>query len=155
MFTNTPNVKAGWSQNLKLDSMTLNMYSFFSFFFFFFSRATPVAYGGSQTRGLIGATAAGRHHSHSNMGSKPRLQTYTTAQGNTRSLTHSERPGIKLATSWFLVGFVNHWATTGTPEYVFLSFWRQKWSYEAVLFYFLWLHLRHTEVPVPRVELDL
>ena len=25
------------------------------------------------------------------------------------------RPGIKPTTSWFLVGFVNHWATTGTP----------------------------------------
>ena len=32
--------------------------------------------------------------------------TYTTAHGNTRSLTHWARPGIKLATSWFLVGFI-------------------------------------------------
>ena len=29
------------------------------FFFFVFSRATPVAYGGSQARGLIGAVVAG------------------------------------------------------------------------------------------------
>ena len=29
------------------------------FFFLAFSRATPVAYGGSQARGLIGAVAAG------------------------------------------------------------------------------------------------
>ena len=27
------------------------------------------------------------------------------------------RPGIEATTSLFLVGFVNHWATTGTPEY--------------------------------------
>ena len=36
------------------------------FFFSVFSRAAPVAYGGSQTRGLIGAVAAGLCHSHSN-----------------------------------------------------------------------------------------
>ena len=34
----------------------------------------PVAYGGSQARGLIGAVATSLHHSHSNAGSKPRLQ---------------------------------------------------------------------------------
>ncbi|RKM63539.1 hypothetical protein C0984_19550, partial [Clostridioides difficile] len=43
-------------------------------FLFGFSRATPVAYGGSQARGLIGAIAAGLHHSHSNTGSEPHLQ---------------------------------------------------------------------------------
>ena len=41
--------------------------------------------------------------------------TYTTAGGNIGSLTHWSRPGIKPATSWFLVAFVKHWATTGTP----------------------------------------
>ena len=33
--------------------------------------------------------------------------TYTTAHGNTGSLTHCARPGIESATSWFLVGFVS------------------------------------------------
>ena len=32
--------------------------------------------------------------------------TYTTAHGNTRSLTHWARPGIKPTSSWMLVGFV-------------------------------------------------
>ena len=32
---------------------------------------------------------------------------YTTAQGNTGSLTHWARPGIKPATPWFLVRFVS------------------------------------------------
>ena len=41
--------------------------------------------------------------------------TYTTAHGNTGSLTHWTRPGIEPATSWFLVKFINHWATMGTP----------------------------------------
>ena len=44
------------------------------FFFFAFSRAVPMAYGGSQARGLIGAVAAGLHHNHSNAGSEPRLR---------------------------------------------------------------------------------
>uniref|UniRef100_A0A8D0V3C3 Voltage-dependent L-type calcium channel subunit alpha n=1 Tax=Sus scrofa TaxID=9823 RepID=A0A8D0V3C3_PIG len=43
--------------------------NFFFFFFFFcifaFSRATPMAYGGSQAKGLIRAVAASLHHSHS------------------------------------------------------------------------------------------
>ena len=40
---------------------------------FVFSRATSAAHGGSQPRGLIGAIAAGLHHSHSNTRSEPRL----------------------------------------------------------------------------------
>ena len=37
-------------------------------------QATPMAYGGSQARGRMGATAAGLHQSHSNTGSEPCLQ---------------------------------------------------------------------------------
>ena len=33
--------------------------------------------------------------------------TYTTAHGNTRSLTHWSRPGIEPASSWMLVRFVS------------------------------------------------
>jgi len=49
---------------------------FFGFFFFCLLsfRAAPAAYGGSQARGLIGAVAAGLHHSHSNVGSELRLR---------------------------------------------------------------------------------
>ena len=42
-------------------------------FFFLLLRATPMAYGGSQARGPIGATAAGLRHSYSNTGSEPHL----------------------------------------------------------------------------------
>src|SRR5512137_2236721 len=45
--------------------------------------------------------------------------TYTTAHGNAGSLTHRARAGTEPATSWFLVGFVNHCATTGTPTLQF------------------------------------
>ena len=73
---------------------------FFLFLVFFgLFRPAPVAHGGSQTRGLIGAASASLRHSHS----------------NARSLTPWVRPGIKPATSWFLVRFINHWAATGTP----------------------------------------
>ena len=44
------------------------------FFFFCFFGATLMAYRSSQARGLIGATAAGLRHNHSNVGSKWRLQ---------------------------------------------------------------------------------
>ena len=51
-------------------------------------RATPVAYGGSQARGLIRVVAAGLHQSHSDGGIRASSATYTTAHGNARSLTH-------------------------------------------------------------------
>ena len=44
------------------------------FFVCVFFRATPEAYGGSQVRDRIGATAAGLYHSHSNTRSKPCLR---------------------------------------------------------------------------------
>ena len=79
----------------------------FIYFLFAFSKTTPIAHGGSQARGLIGAVAAPIWTASA---------TYTTAQGNSGSLTHWARPGIELATSWFLVGFVNHCTMTGTPR---------------------------------------
>ena len=51
-------------------------------------RAAPTAYEGSQARGRIRAVAAGLSQSHSNAGSEPVSAAYTTAHGNTRSLTH-------------------------------------------------------------------
>ena len=44
---------------------------FFAFFAFF--RATPMAHGSSQVRGLTRTAAADLHHSHSNAGSEARL----------------------------------------------------------------------------------
>ena len=42
--------------------------------------------------------------------------TYTTAQGNARSLTYQARPGIEPASSWILVRFINHRAMTELPK---------------------------------------
>ena len=61
------------------------------FILFYFFKAAPMAYGGSQARGQIGAVAV----------------TYTTAHGNTGSLTHWARPGIEPASSWILVRFMS------------------------------------------------
>ena len=61
------------------------------YLFIFLFRASPAAYGNSQARGQIGATAAGLHHSHS----------------NARSLTHWSRLGTQPVSSWILVRFVS------------------------------------------------
>ena len=88
----------------------------FNFYFLMFWFLGPHLQHMEVSRLGIKAAAAGLHHSHSNsnVGSEPHV-TYTTAHGNIRSLTHWERPGIEPTTSCILVGFVTHWATTGTP----------------------------------------
>ena len=62
----------------RTDSVRLRLFTKNPFFLFLGGSfclfgATPVAYGGSQARDLIRATAAGPHHSHSNTRSEPRL----------------------------------------------------------------------------------
>ena len=96
--------------------------SFFCLFvcLFAFSRAPPMAYGGSQARGPVGAVATSLHYSHSNARYKLHLQPTRQLVAMPDPLTHWVRPGIKPKTSWFLVGFVNHWATMGTPLRSFL-----------------------------------
>ena len=55
-------------KNLKIFQIVMNFICIFCLFAF--SRAAPMAYGGSQGRGLIGAVAAGLHQSHSSEGSE-------------------------------------------------------------------------------------
>ena len=52
----------------------INIIVIFFFCLFAISWAAPVAYGGSQARGLIGAVATSLRQSHSNAGSEPHLQ---------------------------------------------------------------------------------
>ena len=119
----------------------LQRWKFYLFIYLFclfvFSRAAPVAYGSSQARGPIRAVAASQRWSHSNVGIRARgpigvvaasqrqshsnvgiramSATYTTAHDDDGFLTHWAGLGIEPSTSWFVVGFVNHWATRGTP----------------------------------------
>ena len=65
------------------------MFFVFVFFCLFaISWTAPTAHGGSQAWGRIGAVATSLRQSHSNAGSKPAPETYTTAHSNTGSLTH-------------------------------------------------------------------
>ena len=52
-----------------LTAMLHERHFFFFLVFLPFLGPLPATYGGSQARGLIGAVAAGLHHSHSNAGS--------------------------------------------------------------------------------------
>ena len=102
--------------------------SFFSFFLsFFFSlfRAAPTAYGSSQARGPIGATAACLQHSHKNYDIHYQIpatsSTYTTAPGNQilNPLSKAwDRTHISLDPSWVCY----HRAVSGTPQIHSYSF---------------------------------
>ena len=87
------------------------------FFFFFLSFQGPTC-GIRRFPGL----QSNRSYSCRRMPEPPQRQipaasaTYTTAHGNAGSLTHWARPGIEPASSRFLVGFINCWATTRTPK---------------------------------------
>ena len=57
-----------------LDSWPVFFVCLFVCFLVLFFRAAPLANGGSQARGPVGAIAAGLPHSHSNAGSEPNLR---------------------------------------------------------------------------------
>ena len=61
-------------QKGRLDVIYFILFYFYFFGLFAFFRAAPAAYGSSQAKGLIGTVAAGLGQSHSNTGSKLRLQ---------------------------------------------------------------------------------
>ena len=67
-----------------------------------------------------------RHMEVPRLGVKLELQVpaYTTAYGNTGSLTHWARPGMEPETSWFLVGFIS-----AVPRWELLEIFKctQKW----------------------------
>ena len=67
----------GWGSGFRLHPFILVFVFLFViiiFCLFAFSRAAPVACGGSQARGRIGAVATSLHHSHSDARSEPRLR---------------------------------------------------------------------------------
>ena len=68
----------------------LLLFAPFGSFFFFFFRATPAAYGSSQARGQIRATAASLLYATATATWDPSriYNLHHNSQGNTRSLTH-------------------------------------------------------------------
>ena len=96
------------SRSFTPTSQYVYLFIFFVFFFFFnLFRTAPLAYGGSQAKGLTGPVAAGLCHCHSKCQIWATSMTYTTAHGNTRSLTRWAKPGIEPTTSWFPVRFIS------------------------------------------------
>ena len=90
----------------------------------FFLKATPKAHGSSQAYRCEGSNGSYRLWSKS----QPqqcriwaKSTTYTIAHSNARSPTHWERPGIKPATSWILVGFVSDAPQWELPYTKFLT----------------------------------
>ena len=81
--------QVAWGQALLQTQRFICLFLFLSF------RPTPVACGGFQARGQIGAVATGLHHSHSNARSQSHLQP-TTADGNATSLTVEQGQGLNL-----------------------------------------------------------
>ena len=104
-----------------LSKMSKYVKILYMFICFCFLEPYPLAYGGSQARGLIGAIAAGLHHSHSN----------TSDPSHVCHLCHSSwqhwilNPLIE-ARGWthnLMVPTGNHFhcATTGTPVRIYLN----------------------------------
>ena len=95
-----------------LPGFQINLFHFlfilFYFILFLLFRTTHTAYGGSQARGQIRATAASLCHSHSNSGSKPRLGPGSTTHSNASSPPPTERgQGSNPRPSWILVRFIS------------------------------------------------
>ena len=91
--------------------------------FFFFLGLRPWHMEFPRLGGLIGATAAGLHHSHSNSRSKPCLRP-TPAHGNAKTLRINPLSKARDWTRNLMVSSQIHFrcATTGTP--FFLSFFK-------------------------------
>ena len=88
---------------------------FLSFFFFFcFLRAAPVAYGSSQNRSQVRATAGSLHDSHSNARCEPCLRPtpHLMAMPDPRPTKQGQGLNLNaLDTNW--IHF--HFTTMGTP----------------------------------------
>ena len=82
--------------------------------------ATPAAYGGSQARGRIRATAASLHHSHSNAGSEPHLRSIPQLTRILESLSRArDQTHNLMVASWIHFCCV----TVGTPRLYILFHW--------------------------------
>ena len=90
--------------------------SFFSFVLSCPFSAAPVAYGGSQARGLSGAVVTGLCQSHSNARSELRLRRTPQFTATPVALSHWVRAGIEPASSGMLVDFITSEPQWELPE---------------------------------------
>ena len=94
---------------------------FFSLFFFFF-RAAPMAYGDSQARGPIEATAAGLHHSHGNANQSLICHLHHSSRQCWILPLSEARDRTCILMDASQIHFL--WATMGTPQVLFFSGFR-------------------------------
>ena len=124
VYKNTP-VSSIW-RKVPVDSSSLPFLLKLNFFkkqfiftFFFLFRATPMAYGSSQPRGLIGTADAGLRHSHSSMGSSHTCGlNHISWQHRILNLLSGARDGPRILMYTSHVCY--HWVATGTPIFTFL-----------------------------------
>ena len=86
-----------------------------SFFFPFIQPHTPMAYGSSQSQGSNQSCSCRRTPQPQQSEIWATSVTHAAACGNTGSLTHWARPGIKPASSQRRCRVMTQWATIGTP----------------------------------------
>ena len=89
-----------WCSTLMGHSNAILLQIFFFIFFFLFM-ATSAAYGGSQARGPVGATAASLYHSHSNARSKPHLRTTPQLMATLDPQPTERSQGSNLSPQWY------------------------------------------------------
>ena len=103
---------------------------------FVFFRAAHAAYGGSQARGPIGATAAGLYHSHSNAGSKPHLQPTPQLMATPDPQPTEWGQGSNLCPHGCYSQIHFLWAMAGAPVFCFCFFPQLKYSWFITLYLF-------------------
>ena len=112
-------------ESLPIAPLCLTLRFLIHIYLFSLFRATPTAYGGSWSRGQIGAVATNLHHSHS----------------NEVSLTPWVRPGVEPTSLWILVRFVSaepRW-NLPVPNTYLLNEWDAIDRGSLEVFYFLLL----------------
>ena len=124
-----------WYKNLEILTKVYLFIFIFLFFglFVFFCCCCYCCYFLGRSRGIWRFPGQGLNRSCSHQPTPEPQQlgiraASATVHGNAGSLTHWARAGTEPATSWFLVGFVNHCAMTGTPSF---PFYGQTWNMEV------------------------
>ena len=96
----------------------IQMISYFNLIFIFLFRATPVAYGSSQARGWIRATAASLHRSHSNARSNNICDLWCCWRQCQLLNPPEQGQGLNPSPHKCYVRFLTCWTTTGTPCFI-------------------------------------
>ena len=114
-------------RSIKQNKSSFSKFYLFIYYLFLLFSTAPVACGGSQARGSNQSYCCWSMPEPQQHQIQALSVTYTTAQGNARSLTHWVRTRIKPATSWFLVGSI--YAVPQWPRALFFNYPKMKILY--------------------------